>query len=85
MGTTARLCDDDKDEKVNAIVCRYELSSVVCHHGDSPDTGHYVIFAKSQDLWLLKDDTHVSSFRKEEMTEKFEEEPFMTPYILTFV
>ena len=40
----------------------YRLVGVVCHHGGSTQSGHYVsdVFCLDKDRWLHYDDQHVS-------------------------
>lgn len=40
----------------------YDLSALVCHHGNSVDTGHYTAFCKDaeRNVWLLFDDEKVT-------------------------
>lgn len=37
----------------------YKLKSVICHKGSSPHTGHYVVFIRHEDKWVLFNDEKV--------------------------
>lgn len=37
----------------------YNLKAVICHKGSSPHTGHYVVFIKQDDKWVLFNDEKV--------------------------
>ncbi|PSK35638.1 hypothetical protein C7M61_004427 [Candidozyma pseudohaemuli] len=37
----------------------YELKAVICHKGNSPHTGHYVVFVKHDGDWILFNDEKV--------------------------
>lgn len=37
----------------------YELKAVICHKGNSPHTGHYVVFVKHEGNWVLFNDEKV--------------------------
>lgn len=37
----------------------YKLKAVVCHKGTSPHTGHYVVFVRVNDRWILFNDEKV--------------------------
>lgn len=37
----------------------YELKAVICHKGNSPHTGHYVVFIKHEGGWVLFNDEKV--------------------------
>lgn len=45
-------------------LCRYDLVSVIVHHGHSVSSGHYVAYVKSASgVWHLADDARVGSVR----------------------
>ena len=37
----------------------YRLKAVVCHKGSSPNTGHYVVFVRIKEEWVLFNDEKV--------------------------
>jgi len=41
-------------------VGRFSLCSAVCHHGSTPDGGHYTCCAKASNGWMRFDDSRVS-------------------------
>lgn len=42
-----------------ARAAHYELKAVICHKGNSPHTGHYVVFIKHEGKWVLFNDEKV--------------------------
>lgn len=50
----------------SASVCRYDLVSVIVHHGSSTSSGHYIAYVKSAGgQWFIADDSRVASVRIE--------------------
>ncbi|GLE01176.1 hypothetical protein PINS_up010006 [Pythium insidiosum] len=45
----------------------YDLASVVNHHGDSVDGGHFTAFVHSGDVWLRLDDVNVTETTEQEV------------------
>jgi len=57
MGEAASTKQQNADP---ASRCLYDLRAVVAHEGMSPQSGHYVCYARSaQGAWWLYDDAHV--------------------------
>lgn len=49
-------------------LCRYDLVSVIVHHGSSTSSGHYIAYVKSAGgQWFIADDSRVASVRIEQV------------------
>lgn len=49
---------------LNASSAAYELKAVICHKGNSPHIGHYVVFIKHEGEWVLFNDEKVVKCQK---------------------
>lgn len=59
--------------------CRYDLVSVIVHHGSSTSSGHYIAYVKSSaGQWFIADDSRVASVRIEQVLKQ-------QAYILVYV
>lgn len=54
---TEKLTAELENAPIDSTV--YDIRAVVCHKGSSPHTGHYVVFVKKNNKWVLFNDEKV--------------------------
>ena len=65
-GTRFWRCEHCRHTVSAAGDCRYDLVSVVVHHGGSVSSGHYVAYVKSgAGVWYLCDDAKVCTVKRD--------------------
>ena len=58
--------EDDEDK-------HYTLAAFILHMGDSPNSGHYVAYAKREAQWILYNDGHVTNVSNEDVRDAAEQ------------
>jgi hypothetical protein len=56
----------------------YELNSVICHFGDTPNSGHYICYVKNNGRWFKCNDSSVTPVSEREALSQTRETYFLT-------
>ena len=70
----------DSEDRVK--VENYAVSTVVCHMGETPTSGHYVTLVKTKDGWEEHNDSFVRSLSEKDAFSFMEKHGYIVNYSL---